>query len=478
MPFRAVFDLGCAKAGRKEVTEHPLHGTLVDVTGSVRRGAHRRRGAAAPDRAGQDEVESPAADARLRAPGPGFPAVALTVLQRRAGNQAVSGLVSVRRDTTPTTTPGGITISRQANPVDFEDDPLAAGGFSDADAPLRVRPGPVRTTLIRPSTSVVAGQSRMIGTPAAVLNVTVPASQLPGGSESDARLGVDVAADARTVTVTFIARNVSFRDAGEAGTFDWLHEPNVAIQVTPGNAPQPVVQAAIAAMNAHLRRRGRDLVELSVSPQVGVGQSGVSAGVQGQAEIHVTESFSFTASSTVSVGPHGGAPDPSQVRLGGNALVDLNWQPMSIGVLYHLDASRPTRPSGLPVDYGAVQRDAKLIGWVVGQLDRSWFNTPGNDDFDVSEVVTRLLDAMRAAGGERAELELHFGLMPIPTGFRTGMERAAQLIAGTSPTFSSLSNVRVTIFGLRPDNTETVIRYTNLYLGRSGVIPAGTGSGP
>ena len=37
----------------------------------------------------------------------------------------------------------------------FEDDPLAAGGFGPADATIRVRPGPVRTTLIRPRTSFV-----------------------------------------------------------------------------------------------------------------------------------------------------------------------------------------------------------------------------------------------------------------------------------------------------------------------------------
>ena len=37
----------------------------------------------------------------------------------------------------------------------FEDDPLAAGGFGPADATILVRPGPVRTTLIRPRTSFV-----------------------------------------------------------------------------------------------------------------------------------------------------------------------------------------------------------------------------------------------------------------------------------------------------------------------------------
>ena len=38
---------------------------------------------------------------------------------------------------------------------DFSDDPLNAGGFGPNDATIRVRPGPVRTTLIRPRTSFV-----------------------------------------------------------------------------------------------------------------------------------------------------------------------------------------------------------------------------------------------------------------------------------------------------------------------------------
>lgn len=38
---------------------------------------------------------------------------------------------------------------------EFTDDPLAAGGFGPNDATIRVRPGPVRTTLIRPRTSFV-----------------------------------------------------------------------------------------------------------------------------------------------------------------------------------------------------------------------------------------------------------------------------------------------------------------------------------
>lgn len=38
---------------------------------------------------------------------------------------------------------------------EFGDDPLSAGGFGPNDASIKVRPGPVRRTLIRPRTSFV-----------------------------------------------------------------------------------------------------------------------------------------------------------------------------------------------------------------------------------------------------------------------------------------------------------------------------------
>lgn len=49
--------------------------------------------------------------------------------------------------------PGG--DSKEGYGYEFSDDPLNAGGFGPSDATIRVRPGPVRTTLIRPRTSFV-----------------------------------------------------------------------------------------------------------------------------------------------------------------------------------------------------------------------------------------------------------------------------------------------------------------------------------
>jgi hypothetical protein len=50
---------------------------------------------------------------------------------------------------------GGSGKSDQGYGYEFSDDPLNAGGFGPNDATIRVRPGPVRTTLIRPRTSFV-----------------------------------------------------------------------------------------------------------------------------------------------------------------------------------------------------------------------------------------------------------------------------------------------------------------------------------
>ena len=50
---------------------------------------------------------------------------------------------------------GGGSKKEEGYGYEFSDDPLAAGGFGPTDATIRVRPGPVRTTLIRPRTSFV-----------------------------------------------------------------------------------------------------------------------------------------------------------------------------------------------------------------------------------------------------------------------------------------------------------------------------------
>ena len=57
--------------------------------------------------------------------------------------------------TAKATTGGGGAKEGEGYGYEFSDDPLSAGGFGPNDATIRVRPGPVRTTLIRPRTSFV-----------------------------------------------------------------------------------------------------------------------------------------------------------------------------------------------------------------------------------------------------------------------------------------------------------------------------------
>lgn len=69
-----------------------------------------------------------------------------------AGAFVLSSALSFAQDAKTT---GGDTGGQGDYGYKFEDDPLAAGGFGPSDATIRVRPGPVRTTLIRPRTSFV-----------------------------------------------------------------------------------------------------------------------------------------------------------------------------------------------------------------------------------------------------------------------------------------------------------------------------------
>lgn len=44
----------------------------------------------------------------------------------------------------------------------FDDDPLAAGGFGPGDATIKIRKGPVRSTLIRPRTEFMVEMMKSV----------------------------------------------------------------------------------------------------------------------------------------------------------------------------------------------------------------------------------------------------------------------------------------------------------------------------
>jgi hypothetical protein len=102
--------------------------------------------------------ETRAQRADSRAPESGLRRPTLAWLARRGGGARGGGEVALARALA-----AGVALSnravarrlqRQADGYgyQFSDDPLNAGGFGPGDAALAVRPGPVRTTLIRPRT--------------------------------------------------------------------------------------------------------------------------------------------------------------------------------------------------------------------------------------------------------------------------------------------------------------------------------------
>jgi hypothetical protein len=68
---------------------------------------------------------------------------------------AVSVLLVASEALAQTAAPAAGQKKNEGYGYEFSDDPLNAGGFGPNDATIRVRPGPVRTTLIRPRTSFV-----------------------------------------------------------------------------------------------------------------------------------------------------------------------------------------------------------------------------------------------------------------------------------------------------------------------------------
>jgi hypothetical protein len=389
----------------------------------------------------QDEQAAPATptSAPATVEAPSFSGVALTPaallrLQATAGNQAVTRRLMGRQPAATPTAPPAPTGTPPPAPV--------------VDVP---------------------GRSRTLDPPDPIRNV-------PQGD--DVHPAVDLAADARNVTITLVLRNFNLPQSGDASTIDFLHEPGLSIQVTPGT-PDAVVQAAIAAINVHLRRHGRDLVELSVSPQASVDSSGrPAAGVQGQMELHVTSAFSITAATSVSAAPHSDTPDPGTVPLPSpDPRVDLTWSPLSVGVLFHLDAAERGPDRGPGPDYDALRSDAALITWVVNQLDRADFASRGAGQLEVSEFVTQLLDAMRSAGGGEAQWAIHLGVLQvadIPAGLTRGLTRAAQLIAGANPQAGAVTGVRVSMSNLPPsgEGAERVVRWALLPVAGQTVTPA------
>ena len=197
-----------------------------------------------------------------------------------------------------------------------------------------------------------------------------------------------------------VLRNFNLPKSGDASTIDFLHEPGISIQVSPKQAPEPVLQAALSAMNLHLQRHGKDLVEIAVGPQASAGGGEKpSVGAQAQAQIHVSSTFSITAATSVAATAPGEESKPG-------TKVDITWSPMSIGVLYKLGEKDPAREKGEGSEfYKALTPGKDVISWVAGQLDPAEFAAPGKDGLHVNKLVTDMFDAMARRQGRRGAVQ-------------------------------------------------------------------------
>ena len=299
--------------------------------------------------------------------------------------------------------------------------------------------------------------------------------------EGGARPGADVGTDAGNVTVTFILRDFNLPKSGDASSIDFLHEPGVSIQIAPKQAPEPVVQAAISAMNVHLGRHGKDLVEISAGPQASAGGgSNPSAGAKAQAEIHVSSTFSITASTSVAAAAPepGKEPDDGTLRLSKpGSSVDIDWSPMSLGVLYKLGGKEPPREPGQGSEYyEALMPGKDLIPWVAGQLDQSEFTARNGQVVDVKDRVTEMFDAMATTKGDEVALNVDLGVLQEqdwPAGLTRGLARAGQLLVGARPDFAHLRMVRLALLNLPPggEGPKRVVRWKQLPLQAEAVTP-------
>lgn len=275
-------------------------------------------------------------------------------------------------------------------------------------------------------------------------------------SEEGPHAGIDVAADAGSVTLTLVYKDLRLATTKKGAVIDWFGDPSLSSQFSGGKPPDSVVQAAIAAINIHLRRHGEDLVELSLSPQVGVstGTGQPSVGAQAQAELHVTATFSFTASSTVTA--------KKSADVGKRA--DVEWQYFMVGVLYHVGAEKEKAKP--PKQRETVDN---TFPWLLSQFDATTLDdgaAEGNLKEGADEIVRRMLTGMIEAAGKdvaRVELDLGRHAQPLPPRLEEGLAQLARLIKFSHPSLESLTHVQVPVLLQPPGSKETkVFRFFDL----------------
>jgi len=192
------------------------------------------------------------------------------------------------------------------------------------------------------------------------LELPAPTDSLPTVESSPehhdaegAHLGVDLASGVsanpalsltpQTYSFSLVCRDCNLYSGSDDApiSFDFIHEPNFQLSLSPDPHNAQIYQAAVSLVNIHFRRHRQEFIEVGLSPQLAYAQpSGtLTAGAQVQVEWHVTSRFSLTASSAISATRHDDSapPDYGSVPLGTGHGLDWSWAPLSIGALVHFD---------------------------------------------------------------------------------------------------------------------------------------------
>jgi hypothetical protein len=262
--------------------------------------------------------------------------------------------------------------------------------------------------------------------------------------DAGAHPGAELESGPDDVTLTFLIKDFHLKGRDPA-TIDWLHEPGVAVQMTRGRVPQPVVTAAISALNAHIRVHGKDIAEIALDAKAGIDHAGKpEAEAELKAEVQVSSTFSIVAGT--GVGMH------------------LDWSPMSISLKAELGKPDKEQRPGV-VDYGPDMADGKIGTHVAGQLQRAELGP-----FEPTTIVDELLTALNAARGAEATWAMHIGGMrdeEIPPRLSRTLARAADAIVRAKPSLRRVQSIRVTL--LRSDDAEKREKAVRWF-----VIPVGT----
>jgi hypothetical protein len=243
----------------------------------------------------------------------------LLLLQRAAGNRAVSELVA-----NPSRSPA------LARALLLRDGPAGggapAGGVQDVPIgqppPVTVGPGEIAAGPAAPPNTVTytgagpttsrapgGGQPAPAGQMPATAPATTPATTTntsPPTDDSTPHLDPTLTVDPFNVTLTLTVADLhAWRSSHRLVDVDFLADPSVAISVGTDPAHAVAGQAAVNLVLVHVKQHGEAVLDLGFGPSASIDAGGGSLGAQATAEYHLTDKASITFTATATPAPNG-----------------------------------------------------------------------------------------------------------------------------------------------------------------------------